>query len=305
MGTIELGAISTLVVDVPGAGHWVNDGIVDLDPGFGTPGTALLGGDTVRNRGWFQGRGTSRADVVNEAGGIFAPGVFGGSFGGSVLTLEDATLTVEPGSRVEVDWGTSASDDRVDRVDADGIALDGGRLEINYADQFDFVAPLYTPRIILDETGTDPAGLGGVFDTVGLFIPSGSGTSLDVFADDIPELAGTALAVTYDLKHVYLQRALYGDANLNGQVEQGDLDAVLQNWGMNNLADPDADVSWITGDLNGNGQVEQGDLDAVLGNWGSASAPDFGAFDLSSVPEPGAAIPLAVVASAMRRRRGS
>ena len=67
--------------------------------------------------------------------------------------------------------------------------------------------------------------------------------------------------VFYEPDRVSLAAALIGDANLNGQIEQADLDAVLQNWGT-------TDATWTTGDLNGNGTVEQADLDAVLQRWG-------------------------------------
>jgi hypothetical protein len=46
-------------------------------------------------------------------------------------------------------------------------------------------------------------------------------------------------------------------------VEQGDLDAVLINWGATGAA-----ATFLTGDGDGNGQVEQGDLDHVLLRWG-------------------------------------
>ncbi len=80
--------------------------------------------------------------------------------------------------------------------------------------------------------------------------------TLDGMLPWIAETTGTAVLLT-------------GDANQNGTIEQGDLDAVLQNWGRSNR-------TWAQGDLDGNGSVEQGDLDLVLQNWGSVTAPDFG-----------------------------
>ncbi len=97
---------------------------------------------------------------------------------------------------------------------------------------------------------------------------------------------GFGAVVTYDETSVGFQLAVLGDADLSGQVEQADLDAVLLNWGKTAATHG---VSWATGDLNGNGQVEQGDLDAVLLNWGSAAAPDF-SLNPGVVPEPGGVV---------------
>ncbi len=77
--------------------------------------------------------------------------------------------------------------------------------------------------------------------------------------------------------------ALAGDYNASGQVEQGDLDLVLQNWGL----DTDANgppAGWLA-DLP-SGQIEQSELDGVLQNWGATAVPGFSG---SAVPEPGAA----------------
>ncbi|MEM8494539.1 MAG: trypsin-like serine protease [Planctomycetota bacterium] len=86
-----------------------------------------------------------------------------------------------------------------------------------------------------------------------------------------------------------------GDANLNGTVEQGDLNAVLNNWG-------ETDRSWSTGDLTDDGNVDQADLNAVLNNWGASQAPSFEAF--TALPEPAfAAASLLGLASLRRRTR--
>jgi hypothetical protein len=70
---------------------------------------------------------------------------------------------------------------------------------------------------------------------------------------------------------------LLGDYNGNGQVEQGDLDLVLLNWGDDASMPP---AGWLS-DLPG-GLIDQADLDRVLLNWGNGSAQ----LSTGPVPEP-------------------
>ncbi len=88
-----------------------------------------------------------------------------------------------------------------------------------------------------------------------------------------------------------------GDYNASGQVEQGDLDLVLQNWGSSAAPVP---VGWIN-DLP-TGVIDQDELDGVLQNWGALSTP---AFAGSVVPEPAGATVLAVagILCGVARRR--
>ncbi len=71
-----------------------------------------------------------------------------------------------------------------------------------------------------------------------------------------------------------------GDFNDSGQVEQGDLDLVLQNWGH------DVESNGVpTGWFNDRpvGLVDQSELDRVLQNWGNIALPNY---EGSLVPEP-------------------
>ncbi len=93
-----------------------------------------------------------------------------------------------------------------------------------------------------------------------------------------------------------------GDYNDSGQVEQGDLDFVLSNWGDTDVSDVTGwtNFAGLPGDSIG-GQVEQTELDLVLSNWGDTAAPDFTG---SAVPEPATTALLAGVAlTTLRRRR--
>ncbi len=89
---------------------------------------------------------------------------------------------------------------------------------------------------------------------------------------------------------------LPGDYDASGQVEQGDLDLVLQNWGIDTGTNG-VPLNW-TNDLP-QGQIDQGELDGVLQNWGSVAAPQ-----IAAVPEPTVAFLLgAMVGTGWRRRR--
>jgi hypothetical protein len=69
-----------------------------------------------------------------------------------------------------------------------------------------------------------------------------------------------------------------GDYNGNDEVEQGDLDLVLLNWGSESIVAPDG---WIRDFPIG--PVDQAELDAVLLNWGNTQPP---VNRVGAIPEP-------------------
>ncbi len=204
-----------------------------------------------------------------SAGGVTPDNPYG------VLTLQGGYFQQSGGTLV-FDIGGVDAGSNADRFLVVGDAELAGTLDLRTDDAY---VPTLGQRARVVEIGGDPGhAIVGVFDEV-----------IGVLRD------GYAWAVTYQARAAWAEAALRGDANLNGQVEQGDLDAVLQNWGQTS-ADG---VSWVRGDLNGNGTVEQGDLDQVLQNWGGTTAPDLSAFD---VPEPAAAATVLGMLLASRRR---
>ncbi|MEM8783108.1 MAG: PEP-CTERM sorting domain-containing protein [Planctomycetota bacterium] len=87
-----------------------------------------------------------------------------------------------------------------------------------------------------------------------------------------------------------------GDYNGSGSVEQGDLNFVLNNWGL-------ARGDWANADGFVSPNIDQEELNRVLNNWGASAPPNLAG---AAVPEPSAGLGLAVALSgfaALRRRR--
>ncbi|MEM8494296.1 MAG: choice-of-anchor tandem repeat NxxGxxAF-containing protein [Planctomycetota bacterium] len=86
--------------------------------------------------------------------------------------------------------------------------------------------------------------------------------------------------------------ALTGDFDNSGQVSQGDLNAVLNNWGSDAGLD-DGSTAFASS------VVDQEELNAVLNNWGASTSPVIVAVD--RVPEPGIAILIPALATVLKR----
>ncbi len=152
----------------------------------------------------------------------------------------------------------------------------------------------------------DPATPHGTLERLnGIITPENGFVSIVSFAEDEE---GNLLIVDHGFQGANLGGHLYrldfvssayidGDFNGSGQVEQGDLDLVLQNWGDFEIPDGWEARSQFSG------QMSQAELDLVLQNWGNDDGqPHFITGD-GNVPEPAG---LAVLAgAALLRRRWS
>ncbi len=281
-GTLRSTADTTLLLSGDFGGAFDNQagGTIDIQSGS----TLNLNG-TLTHR---QGAAINQAGAFNVLnGGNFineaddyspgaSPGLVNVNSGGIFTNTADGVVTFE------IDGDSTPGVD-FDTIRGQGTFNLAGGIDLVFGNGF---TPAFYSSIelILDTSGRN---VNGTFDPV---------------FDPIVGV-GEAWAITYradnfgNVDAVLFTRALPGDANLNGQVEQGDLDAVLQNWGNT------TNTAWNTGDMSGNRQVEQSDLDLVLQNWGSTLAPDFGGFDLAQVPEP-TTLGLLLPMLAGRRRRG-
>ncbi len=88
-----------------------------------------------------------------------------------------------------------------------------------------------------------------------------------------------------------------GDYDGSGQIEQGDLDIVLQNWGTDNFP---GDPTRLPGGGPFDGGVDQNELDGVLQNWGGTTVPTF---MVTGVPEPAGLVPLLLSVAGLGHRR--
>ncbi len=183
-------------------------------------------------------------------------------------------LQLDPTGTIRFDLAGTALTD-FDRLALTGLASLDGELEVNLLGAFNPAIGDQFPILTANA---------GVFNTF---------ASLDLPALDPGEVwrVNYPNAITLVLEVV---AGIVGDYNGSGQVEQGDLDLVLQNWGD---PTPPIPAGWVN-DLP-SGIIDQGELDGVLLNWGDTAAPDFGA--ATTVPEPAAVFVTVMLGTALRR----
>ncbi|MEM8783338.1 MAG: PEP-CTERM sorting domain-containing protein [Planctomycetota bacterium] len=159
---------------------------------------------------------------------------------------------------------------------------------------FDFFDPIWINAEVVDgqvvgtqldnEFNTVEAAIDGTGDLLTLELIGDFNSDPEPFVVDNLVLSGEEITVI---------DGIVGDYDDSGQVEQGDLNLVLNNWGAAAPFDPN-------GDPFSTPNVDQEELNRVLNNWGSTAAPSF---EGAAVPEPATLALLGGLALAGLRRR--
>jgi hypothetical protein len=123
----------------------------------------------------------------------------------------------------------------------------------------------------------------------------GSPSFLSTF-DPTPD-ANVAVAV--NTQSVLVKYTYYGDADLNGVVNEQDLDRFSTGYSDQRSATPKSLVGWAWGDFNNDGTIDERDLDLFSTAYSLHGAP----LSPTSIPEPATLVLLGLAISASARRR--
>jgi hypothetical protein len=224
-------------------------------------------------------------------------------FNGGGVVRNSATLNAQDGLN-SPDWSLiSEGTLRVNGVGPTTGAINLGRLTLTGANTLNVELAGATPGLQFDRISVARTGeLNGElalavfnnYDPVYLFrheiihAADGVGGFFATISGHV--LAPTKyLAVSYDADSVFVQAAIPGDANLDGQVNIADFAVLAANF--------NAPGPWTSGNFNGDPEVEIGDFALLAGNFNTAIPPslrrpagDFVIPSRSAVPEPGAGL---------------
>ncbi|MEM8494449.1 MAG: hypothetical protein AAF916_03695 [Planctomycetota bacterium] len=187
-----------------------------------------------------------------------------------VFDFSPAGTTLTPGTQ------RPPADPKLNGTDPTGLNVDPALATLGDFDGIFFG----TGSVTLGDAGSIAFDLTSPVPTAGTYIYLG-----ELSGDPGEEIAGVLEVVT---------TSLTGDYDGSGQVEQGDLNLVLNNWGQPRPFE-------ANGEPFATAQVDQEELNRVLNNWGSSTAPSFAGFE--SIPEPAGLVALAGFALCGTRRR--
>ncbi|MEM9751856.1 MAG: hypothetical protein AAF916_00555 [Planctomycetota bacterium] len=151
------------------------------------------------------------------------------------------------------------------------------------------------PGVSITET-SQPISDGGTFLAGETYSIDVTIESIGQYSDDflgVNRTRGEDVGFNFDLLLIEVD-FIVGDYNENGQVEQGDLNLVLNNWGQPRAFDDPGGGPFTTPN------VDQEELNRVLNNWGSGDAPSFSGF---AVPEPALGVALLAAGLLMKRKK--
>ena len=243
----------------------------DFDPEGSSVGIWEMTGGEVYAKGVdMPGKGHGGAGIINLYGGVLNVGVERGG----LMLYEGAQIDITDGLLVLEGDQTSVVEDYI----GNGwiVAFGGdGELELGYDGDFTTVAAM--SNFLPGDFNRD-----GVVDAADIDMMTQDcilGESINCGAID---LDGNGVVNTDDHR-VLIKEILntyYGDANLDGEFNSGDLVAVLGS----GTYETDTASLWASGDFNADGRTNSGDLVVALGDGGYELGPRASA---PAVPEPG------------------
>ncbi|MEM1099670.1 MAG: LamG-like jellyroll fold domain-containing protein [Planctomycetota bacterium] len=254
---------------------------------------------------WFKPDSLAGGDqIIYEAGGS---GV------GSYISLQDDALSLFVNGQID---NVTASTTLTDAEWTQVVGVIHTTFDANFPSQDDYIELYVNGQLavstvanlsdINDWAGGNQAGLGVEAGSIAIDGPIDA-SAQDIAVDEY-DFAGQIASLEYFTSALdaatILQRyndittavvvGIVGDYDEDGQVAQGDLNLVLNNWGSARTFEDPGGTVFATAN------VDQEELNGVLNNWGSQAAPSF---EGSAVPEP---VSLAVFAglglAGLRRR---